>query len=91
MKATSEEIDAALEGLDSWKRNGDQIERKLEFDDFMAAIAFINRIAELAEAADHHPEIFNVYNRVELVLTTHDAGGLTRKDLSLAAEIDGVV
>ena len=91
MKATSEEIDAALEGLDGWKRNGDQIERKLEFDDFMAAIAFINRIAELAEAADHHPEIFNVYNRVELVLTTHDAGGLTRKDLSLAAEIDGVV
>ena len=90
-KLSSKDIEAGLERLDGWTRDGDQIERKLEFDGFMEAIAFINRIAELADAADHHPEIFNVYNRVELVLTTHDAGGLTQKDFDLAAKIDDAV
>ena len=91
MKLDDAAISQRLGALDGWARNGTQIERKLEFDDFMSAIAFINRIAELAEAADHHPELFNVYNRVELVLTTHDAGGLTAKDFDLAEQIDGVV
>lgn len=84
-------IDARLKELDGWERNDDTIERHLEFDDFMAAIGFINRIAEYAEAADHHPEIFNVYNQVDLTLTTHDAGGLTDKDFDLAARIDNTV
>lgn len=87
---TEEEIETALGSLTGWSRTDNKIERKLEFDSFMDAIGFINRIAELADAADHHPEIFNVYNRVELVLTTHDAGGLTQKDFDLASEINHV-
>ena len=91
MKLDDAEIGNRINTLQGWSRNGDQIERKLEFGTFLDAIAFINRIAELAEAADHHPEIFNVYNRVELVLTTHDADGLTAKDFDLATQIDAVV
>jgi 4a-hydroxytetrahydrobiopterin dehydratase len=91
MKLSDDEIETKLAALDSWSRSGEKIERKLQFDGFLDAVAFINRIAELAEAADHHPEIFNVYNRVELVLTTHDADGLTAKDFALAAQIDAVV
>lgn len=86
-----DDIERRLEELDGWSREGDAIIRKLEFSDFDAAIAFINRIAPLADAADHHPEIFNVYNRVELTLTTHDADGLTAKDFDLASQIDDVV
>jgi 4a-hydroxytetrahydrobiopterin dehydratase len=90
-KLSDDAISKHLEALENWERNGDQIERKLEFEDFLAAIEFINRVAPLAEAADHHPELFNVYNRVEIVLTTHDAGGITEKDFALASRIDGVV
>ena len=84
-------IASRLEQLDGWQRNGDAIERSLTFDDFTSAIDFINRIAEHAEQADHHPEIFNVYNNVDLTLTTHDAGGLTDKDFDLAETINGEV
>ncbi len=83
-------IETNLSALDGWSRKGDKIERKFEFDDFLTAIAFINRIAPLAEEADHHPELFNVYNRVEIELTTHDSGGITQKDFDLAAAIDAV-
>lgn len=83
-------IEANLSDLNGWARKGDKIERKFEFDDFLAAIAFINRIAPLAEEADHHPELFNVYNRVEIELTTHDSGGITQKDFDLATAIDAV-
>lgn len=85
------EIAAQLENLEAWSRKGEAIVRKLEFGSFLDAIAFINRIAPLAEAADHHPELFNVYNRVELLLTTHDAQGLTVRDMDLARQIDAVV
>ncbi|TXD39111.1 4a-hydroxytetrahydrobiopterin dehydratase [Lujinxingia vulgaris] len=84
-------IDARLKKLNGWRRDGDAIKRELHFDSFMDAIAFIKRIAPLADAADHHPELFNVYDRVELTLTTHDAGGLTAKDFDLAEAIDAVV
>lgn len=87
-KLTDEQIAERLEVLDGWTRSGDTIERELEFDSFMDAIEFINRIADHAQTADHHPEIFNVYNTVELTLTTHDAGGLTRKDFDLAKQIN---
>ncbi len=90
-RLTDEEIQKSLKTLNGWTRDGDAIERKLVFDSFLDAIAFINRIATHAENADHHPEIFNVYNKVDLRLTTHDAGGLTAKDFALAAEIDGAV
>ncbi len=82
-------IDARLQELDGWKREGDTITRSLTFDSFLDAISFINAIADLAERDDHHPEIFNVYNKVDLTLTTHDADGLTQKDFDLAAKIDG--
>ncbi|RDV39819.1 4a-hydroxytetrahydrobiopterin dehydratase [Bradymonadaceae bacterium TMQ3] len=84
-------IDARLKLLTGWRRDGDAIKRELLFDSFPDAIAFINRIAPLADAADHHPELFNVYNRVELTLTTHDAGGLTSNDFDLAEAINTVV
>ena len=84
-------IEARLGELDGWTRNGNAIERSLTFDDFIAAIDFINRIADHAQEADHHPEIFNVYNNVDLTLTTHDADGLTQKDFDLAAKINGEV
>lgn len=85
------EIAQHLETLGHWSRQGEAIVRKLEFTSFLEAIAFINRIAPLAEAADHHPELFNVYNRVELLLTTHDAQGLTARDIDMARQIDAVV
>lgn len=90
-RLTQSEIDEALTEVPEWTQADDAIEREFEFDDFLAAIEFINAIAPLAEDADHHPEIFNVYNRVELTLTTHDADGLTQKDFALAAMIDQVI
>lgn len=83
-----EEIDEALLTLDGWEIVDDYIRRELEFDGFMEAIDFINRIAVYADEMDHHPEIQNVYNTVSLGLSTHDAGGLTQKDFDLALKID---
>lgn len=81
---------AALADLPLWKlQDGrDAIERSLKFKDFSAAWGFMNRVALAAEAADHHPEWFNVYNKVDIVLSTHDAGGLTGRDVALAKKID---
>lgn len=90
-RLTDREIDDRLEELSGWELDGDRIHFEQDFDSFTDAIAFINRVARLADAADHHPEIFNVYSHVELELTTHDAEGLTAKDFDLAAQIDEVV
>ena len=80
----------ALESLDDWRydetRKG--FVRSLEFADFVDAFGFMTRVAILAEKADHHPEWSNVYNRVEIVLTTHDAKGVSQRDIDLAEEID---
>lgn len=87
------DVAAALRGLPSWHQHeGDRpaIERKLVFADFNAAFGFMTRVALLADKADHHPEWSNVYNRVEIRLTTHDAGGVTRKDVELAQFIDRI-
>ena len=75
----------------SLARGGAAIERHFRFGDFSAAWGFMNRVALLAEAQDHHPEWFNVYNRVEITLTTHDAGGLSARDARMAAAIDALV
>lgn len=80
-------IDDALERLDGWTRDGAEIARTFRCDDFAKAIAFINRIAELADEADHHPELRNIYDTVEVRLTSHDAGGVTERDLDLARSI----
>ena len=69
----------------------DGIRRLFTFRDFSAAFGFMTRVALLAEMADHHPEWSNVYNRVEILLTTHDAGGLSRRDIDLAARIDALL
>jgi 4a-hydroxytetrahydrobiopterin dehydratase len=81
----------ALNSLPHWEYDRDArgIRRTFAFTDFAEAFAFMTRVAILAEKADHHPEWFNVYNRVEILLTTHDAGGLSERDISLAKAIDG--
>jgi 4a-hydroxytetrahydrobiopterin dehydratase len=85
------EITKGLESLGDWTQEGEAIKRVVKFESFMKAIDFINRVAALAEEADHHPELFNVYDKVEIVLTTHDAKGLTAKDFDLAEKIDRAV
>ena len=84
-------IDTALTALPEWRREGDAILRDLRFPTFMDAIRFIGRVAVVAEEADHHPELTNVYWNVGIRLTTHDAGGVTQRDLALARAIDAVV
>jgi 4a-hydroxytetrahydrobiopterin dehydratase len=84
-----EEVDAALaeQGL-SWQREGDELVTTVELRDFAAALAFVNAVGAAAEAANHHPDIDIRWNKVHLVLTTHDSGGLTVLDLALASTID---
>ena len=86
------ERDAALTELSAWtlRADGLAIVRTLRFADFAEAFGFMARVAIVAEKADHHPEWFNVYNRVEITLTTHDAGGLSQRDVSLARAIDRI-
>ncbi len=84
---------AALAKLSGWAHepNRDGITRTFEFDDFVSAFGFMSSVALLAEKADHHPEWSNVYNRVEILLTTHDADGLSQRDIDLARQIDDLV
>lgn len=90
---TEDERESWLAALPQWTlaREGQAIERRFVFADFSAAFAFMTRVALLAEQRDHHPEWFNVYNRVEIALTTHDAGGLTLRDVKMAKAIDALV
>lgn len=89
-KLSDEAISAALTALQDWTRNGDGIEKKWVFRDFTQAFGFMASVALLAEKADHHPEWSNVYNRVHIRLTTHDAGGLSARDISLALQIEAL-
>lgn len=89
-KANEAEIAAALAQVPGWTRDGDAIARTFEFADFAAAFAFMTRVALLAEKHDHHPDWTNVYNRVEIRLYSHDAGGLTQRDFNLAKAIDAI-
>jgi 4a-hydroxytetrahydrobiopterin dehydratase len=86
-----QEIDERLGGLDQWRRDGDSIVRDVEAKDFKAAIAFVNAVADAAEAANHHPDILvHGWNKVRLSVTNHSAGGLTQADFDLAATIDAL-
>ncbi|MDO8360416.1 MAG: 4a-hydroxytetrahydrobiopterin dehydratase [Devosia sp.] len=89
-KLTARERETALRRLNGWiyDEKADAITHDFKFRDFSEAFAFMTRVALLAEAANHHPEWSNAYNTVSVTLTTHDAGGLTAKDVGLAAAID---
>lgn len=91
-KLTDDERTKALDELREWLPvNGrEAISREFRFKDFNEAWGFMTRVALLAERHDHHPEWSNVWNRVEIVLTTHDAGGLSARDLAMARAIDGL-
>ena len=84
MLLTPAEIDEALRSLPGWTTDGKALRRAYAFRAFPEAVAFVNRLVAPAEAQNHHPDISISHNRVTLSLTTHDAGGLTAKDLSLA-------
>lgn len=86
---TDSEITAGLEGL-RWQREGDEIVSTVTHKDFAEALAWVNRVGELAEARNHHPDIAISWNKVTLRLSTHSAGGLTAADLDLARAIDGL-
>ena len=85
---TLDESRARLAEAPGWELAGQALRRRYAFQGFKAALAFVNRVADLAEAADHHPDILIEYNKVTLTLTTHDAGGLTERDFALARAID---
>jgi 4a-hydroxytetrahydrobiopterin dehydratase len=83
------EIEQRLASAGEWRREGEAIVREHQLADFASAIAFVNRVAEAAEAANHHPDILvHGWNKVRLTLSTHSDGGLTDADFSLAGEID---
>ena len=87
-KLTESALEDALPGLAGWAIDRGKLFREFVFDDFNQAFCFMTRVALVAESMDHHPEWSNVYGRVRIHLTTHEAGGLTQRDLDLAARID---
>ncbi len=89
-RLTEEQISTELETVE-WERRGDEIMREWKFPNFHTAMALVNVVADLAEAANHHPDILvHGYNRVRLTLTTHSAHGLTERDFDLARRIDAL-
>ncbi|HLI79082.1 MAG TPA: 4a-hydroxytetrahydrobiopterin dehydratase [Candidatus Binataceae bacterium] len=87
-KLNPDEITAKLRTLPDWQQKGDAIAKQYTFKEFMDGIRFINRIAEIAEKMDHHPDIMVNYRRVTFTLSTHDQGGITEKDFKLADAIE---
>jgi len=87
---TDAEITAGLAALPGWSREGDEIVKTFDWGTFAAAVAFVVRIGFFAEKADHHPDLDVRWKRVRVALSTHDAGGLTAKDLDLARDIEGI-
>ena len=84
------EIKKRLKILQGWEMKGGEITKTYNHKDFIDAISFVNKVAILAEKANHHPDILIKYNKVTLTLSTHDEGGITDRDFSLAKKIDGV-
>lgn len=87
-KLKEQELQNAVAHLPQWKLEEGKLVRDWRFPDFVAAMEFVNRVASLAEAAGHHPDIDIRYNRVRLALVTHDSGGITAKDADMAASLD---
>jgi 4a-hydroxytetrahydrobiopterin dehydratase len=91
MPALSPKTPTSIAPLPEWKIESGELVRTFQFKDFRAALAFVNRVGELAEKAGHHPDIDIRYNRVRLGLATHDAGGFTEKDFDLAARAEKLI
>ena len=89
-KLSDAEITAGLSALPGWAREGDEIVKTFDCGTFPGAVAFVVRIGFFAERADHHPDLDVRWKRVRVALSTHDAGGLTAKDIDLAREIQGI-
>ena len=87
---TEETIQQELKTLSDWHFSKDGIEKKFQFKDFTQALGFIVQVGVLSEKRNHHPELFNVYNKVTIRLTTHDADGVTNKDIDLAKAIEEI-
>jgi 4a-hydroxytetrahydrobiopterin dehydratase len=87
---TDEQIQTELKSRSEWSEMNGSIQRTYQFKDFAGSIEFVKKVADFAEAADHHPDILIRYNKVTLTLSTHDAGGVTEKDFALAAQADSV-
>ncbi len=83
-----EEIEQRLDEIGDWEREGNEIQKIFEFDDFASAIKFVNDVAKLADRYDHHPDMDIRYSRVKLTLSTHSEGGITGIDFDLAADIE---
>ncbi len=83
-KLSEAEVDSRLSELPGWRREGDKLRRQFQFADFVAAFAFMTRCALVAEKMDHHPDWSNVWNKVDVTLWSHDAGGVTDRDFRLA-------
>jgi 4a-hydroxytetrahydrobiopterin dehydratase len=90
MRLSQADIDQRMKTLNGWTLQGDEIRKQYTFKDFVAAIAFVNRLAPIADAADHHPDILINYKRVTLTYSTHSEGGLTAKDFTGAAAADAI-
>ena len=89
-KLSETEIHDALSGLEGWSLVQGKLHREFRFPDFVTAFGFMTRAALVAESMDHHPEWRNVYGRVEIDLTTHDAGGITQQDVRLAGRLNSL-
>jgi 4a-hydroxytetrahydrobiopterin dehydratase len=89
-KLSDADIQSRLQDLSGWQVSGDAITKQFTFADFIQSMQFVNRLAEAAEAAQHHPDIDIRYSKVTVTLSTHDAGGVTEKDIALAQEADAV-
>lgn len=87
-KLSEAEITEHLAKLPGWTRSGESLSKTYEFKDFSHALGFVNQVGETADSVHHHPDIAIRYNKVTLMLTTHDVGGLTRNDVDLAAASD---
>ena len=85
---TADDVESRLTKMSGWARAGDEIGKEFSFTDFRASMAFVNTVADAANAADHHPDITIKYNKVRIVLSTHSDGGITEKDFALARQID---
>ena len=86
----TKQVTLNLKAVPSWTKHEKEIQRTFTFKDFLSSIAFVNQVAEKAQKADHHPDIDIRFNKVTLTLTTHDEGGLTEKDFSLAGQCDEI-